>query len=101
MKCHTDTDIVKTLMYVKSILKKRKKKKQKSCSFITRNQEELGGPRQAVVPKALYGEELGLGHFPLPRLFSNYVQADFHPFSLLWLVSHSEIPVSICSRTLR
>lgn len=46
---------------------------------------------------------MGLSHFlslsfqkPMPNFFS-VLQADLHNFILLWLVTHSEIPLSICS----
>lgn len=33
----------------------------------------------------------------MPNFFFSVLQADLHNFILLWLVTHSEIPLSICS----
>lgn len=57
--------------------------------------EELRGPHQAVMPKALHGKEPGLGCSPPSGSFLSTFQADFLPSSPLWCVSHSESPVHL------
>lgn len=52
-----------------------------------------------MLPQALRGRGLGLGTSLSLRLFST-APAEFHPSSLLWCVSHSESPLSICFGTL-